>query len=367
MKTKNTAKEFGDKFPVKNVGKRLVFCLVIVFGLTISLIFSSLVLALDPPNPQNPTDEEKNLFNTKLNRLNVDIGKDLVSHQVNDVINSFPPGKFTTQVDCPNGSDVDRVEITVTTELIKWDPDAAKKLGDRTAMAYFWNYEVKTEDKVKKVTCRNFLMIDPVQAKNQEKDTFGQILDEALFYHEMLHGQLLIDAMKNDAKWKEKICKCKFDIGPSDKEHKVIPDLESQFRQKLGDDRDYEIVEKRLITTADKKTGKFEVEIGDMKELKGKKKITYEPYVPPGGNVEGVTFEFPSGETGKIKLKGKLIDKKKEGKVEAYIDPDNIGIVADVTINPVKEVSAITPLNFLLALLSLLGLGAIAMRKMYKR
>ena len=31
------------------------------------------------------------------------------------------------------------------------------------------------------------------------------------------------------------------------------------------------------------------------------------------------------------------------------------------------EVPAITPLSFLLALLSLLGLGAIAMRKMYKR
>jgi hypothetical protein len=50
-------------------------------------------------------------------------------------------------------------------------------------------------------------------------------------------------------------------------------------------------------------------------------------------------------------------------------DPDTMTLQLNTTaqISPAPEVPAITPLSFLLALLSLFGLGAIAMRKMYRR
>jgi hypothetical protein len=53
--------------------------------------------------------------------------------------------------------------------------------------------------------------------------------------------------------------------------------------------------------------------------------------------------------------------------VYAMDNAGNFGLSLETTVTSVEEVPAITPLSFLLALLSLFGLGAIAMRKMYKR
>ena len=52
--------------------------------------------------------------------------------------------------------------------------------------------------------------------------------------------------------------------------------------------------------------------------------------------------------------------------INASWTPENFTLQLEIktTVKPAKEVPAITPLSFLLALLSLLGLGAIAMRKM---
>ncbi|WP_406661847.1 VPXXXP-CTERM sorting domain-containing protein [Methanolobus sp. ZRKC3] len=307
---------------------------LLIMSLLFFGIFSSPAFA---QFPQDPNHTEKDLFNTIFNRLNDSISKGLVPHSVNNTSDSFF-SPVLIEIDCSEVKEIEKVEIKVTTRLINWNKTEADRLGDRTAMAYFWNEPVvKIENKIKKLNFTNYLMIDSVNATKQEKDTLGQIINEALLYHEMLHGQLLIDAMKNGANWKAKICKCEFDLGPSDMEHTRIYDLESDYRRRLGTDRGYEIVEKKIITEADI-NGNFEEEIADIAELKGKTIITPTIYVPPGGNVEAANLEFPSGETGPIKIKGKLRDENKEGKVEAYIDPDNIGIFADITVKPYIEV-----------------------------
>ena len=84
------------------------------------------------------------------------------------------------------------------------------------------------------------------------------------------------------------------------------------------------------------------------------------PYYHVVGNEQSsmtktVELKVPCGKNYKIKLR-----------VDDY--GGNVVIKDPPVFCPcVKEVPAITPLSFLLALLSLLGLGAVAMRKMYKR
>ena len=65
-------------------------------------------------------------------------------------------------------------------------------------------------------------------------------------------------------------------------------------------------------------------------------------------------------------LTGQLDNPKKAGEVEVYV----YGVPAReyvVNIVPAAKVPAITLFGFVLALLSLFGLAAVAMRKMYKR
>ena len=65
-----------------------------------------------------------------------------------------------------------------------------------------------------------------------------------------------------------------------------------------------------------------------------------------------------------------VIDVNDNGKYDAGIDALDDGDLGDagfVVVTSPVEVPAITPLSFLLSLLTLLGLGAVAMRAMYKK
>ena len=97
-------------------------------------------------------------------------------------------------------------------------------------------------------------------------------------------------------------------------------------------------------------------------------KVTITGAVNIVGGKEGVDVEQEAvGSKTKITFSGTLINPKQKGRVTAIIDPPDEIIDLVLEIVPPEEVPAITPLSFLLALLSLFGLGAIAMRKMYKK
>lgn len=145
----------------------------------------------------------------------------------------------------------------------------------------------------------------------------------------MLHGQLQIDAIKNDPKWKEKVCKCELDLSKADNKHGTIPTYQDQLRMGLAEQEGYEIVVMRNITSADA-NGNFEVVIGD---ISGKETWNNTYYIPPNGNIDPESVEIYKKD-GKLILKGKLTDKEKKGKIEVYVDPISFGIFATVTINP---------------------------------
>lgn len=318
-----------------------------------------------------PTQQEKNLFDTKLARYNRN--KAIAPHPVDDVIKSFTQ-PVVIKIECQPESKMNTVEITIKTEQVKWEPAAMGDLGAHSEAFYFWNCHFTSSGKKKTVTCRNFVMIDPSAAQTSENSgEFGKGLDVTLFYHEMLHGQLLIDAMNTNA-WKKKVCNCEFDLGPMDREHKRIYGLESTFRDKIMGAKGYTVSTQRVTTHA-AVNGNFDVSINVNHELKNKwrlnnNKYKRDPivYTPPNGNIESVTWKY-AGHDGNIRIKGKLSDSTKPGVVKVYVDPEDVCELITVDIYPYEEiyaVPAITPPLFVLALLLLLVLGAIVMRKMYR-
>ena len=325
----------------------LLLLSVLFFGL-----FSSMASA---QFPQEPPQLENDLFNTTLDKLNESITKGLVPHPVNDTINTFST-PFTTEINCSTVDDkeVDKVLINVTTELVKWNATEAAKVGDRLAGVYLWNCDITIENNTKMVNCTNYLMLDPSYVSRNNKSDFGRIVNAKLLYHELLHGQLLIDEMKAGSDWKNETCKCNFSLDPVDSEHNVIPGLESKFLKNLSEDEGFGAIEKKESTLA-RENGEFEVEIVDISDLRGEI-IAIESYVPPGGNAEDVTFEFPAGNTGSIILKGELIDKENEGKVEAYIESDGIAVFADISIEP--PVVPVPSTNHLITM-SVLGIALV--------
>lgn len=318
--------------------------------------------------PQEPNQTEKDIFSTTLDRLNESINKGgLVPHSVNDTIGTFST-PFTAQINCSDVEDkeVDKVLINITTELVKWNATEAAKIGDGLAGAYFWNPgEPVMEENVKKINFTNYIMFDSDYLSGNNDTTFGQILNDRLLYHELLHGQLLIDAIKTDANWKEYICKCKFNNSLADVGHKIIPDLESKLRKNLASDRGFEIIDVKKITVANE-TGHFEVEIINISKLR-KEFYQHGSYVPPGGNVDqnSVEFVYPLDkdgfikEEGPIKVKGELIDENKEGKVEVFIDPDNIGVFAEIIIEPVEIIIESVPTANPLLTSGILGIALV--------
>jgi len=58
-----------------------------------------------------------------------------------------------------------------------------------------------------------------------------------VMYHEFLHGQLMIDAIKSSEKWRDDVCNKppdgKIDYSYSDKDHKIINPLQQEFAVQL--------------------------------------------------------------------------------------------------------------------------------------
>jgi hypothetical protein len=80
------------------------------------------------------------------------------------------------------------------------------------------------------------LRLNPVNlTQDAERDPRNKKRTENLviLYHELLHGQLMIDAITSSAKWRHDVCNKppeeKIDYSYSDKDHKIINPLQTEF------------------------------------------------------------------------------------------------------------------------------------------
>ncbi|MCJ7423768.1 hypothetical protein MUP01_05815 [Candidatus Bathyarchaeota archaeon] len=312
--------------------KKVLKTLVIVALVTIIVSTSFEIMPVKGElQTQPPTDEEKAIFHTKRNRY-----KDLGQKSVNDIFNSLGADgsgqwvSVATKV-CPK-ADYDSCEIIIRAELVHFNctippADADGKFGRKDA-------NTNIENRVKKLRITFFLMINPELAREAEGTGVGQIDDDRLLYHELLHGQIKVDEMKNPtwAGWNN-LCECKplsewgDMIGAADPDHKTIPGLEDDYRNRLATDRNYSLTYyDETITTGDE--GYFDVQFP----------IPWEDEKPDeywdwwGHNTDDIEILILHWPDHYVRIKGRLVPIVKDGKAVVYIDPDNLGMIIHLDI-----------------------------------
>lgn len=298
--------------------------------------------AADPKNVKNliPSDSEKSDFAAKLARINAH--EAYWTHDIQEVIDGLSDSGHIEVFDCPPSSRVDSVIINIQTHHIKWTKDFKLRGVDGTILLpgqrvgwYLWNPWQKVEFGIKKINAINLIMLDPAITGPDEKDPLYKHGDETLLYHELLHGQLLIDAMA-DPTWQQQVCNCTFDTTPTDGNHKKIGPLQNDYLAFIAVGATTYI--KKPWPTMARADGSFDIEIVD-ESIFGTKQWKSKLLAPgDSGNViinnnAVYTKEVTNNEGKKVRkiyVRGKLVDKTKPGFLVLRIDPPAVVLFAGI-------------------------------------
>ncbi len=164
-------------------------------------VMMAAVPALALPEPvYDPTPEEEALFASIMERL--ESNGSAMPIAVDETLASFRKPLRKT-FDCPEGSFVRSIDLSVSTKHVRWNTKVAV---ERSLGTYKWNLDLVTYGDTAKITANNWLMIDPRPAARRESEQLsGSTTNEALLYHELLHGQLVITEM-DSAEWQARAC-----------------------------------------------------------------------------------------------------------------------------------------------------------------
>jgi hypothetical protein len=336
--------ERGEELWGKNMRQLLdvkkVLKALIVLALITTIVASSfeIMLVKGEPQTQPPTDEEKEIFRTKINRYK-DLGQKSVKN-ITDSLGADGLGQWISIATkkCQH-ADYDSCEIIIKTKLVHFDCSIGPAEGDGKFGRE--SATVTIEGRVKKLKITFYLMINPDLARKAEESTAGQIDDDRLLYHELLHGQIKVDEMKdpNWAGWKM-LCECKplsewgDMIGAGDPDHKVIPELEEDYIGRIARDRGYKLAVDRRVTNADENRD-FSVDIEIPDDILEKETLAISWYV---WKVEGVTFTKVGN---KLTIRGKIEAGATKGKVWVYLDPSDVGMIIHVDISALLPVGGV--------------------------
>ena len=186
---------------------------------------------------------------------------------VSEVVRSLSQ-PLNLSINCPQGSALQTVSITVTTTLQQWDSALQAQSSDRAGV-YLWRGSVRTGPQEKTITFDNVLAFDPATLTGTDSGALSPLdtlTDRTLVYHELLHGQLLIDAMQSSEAWREGVCAGGGpDLTPSDADHSEIPRLEQTLATRLAE-RTLNLFALR-ITPEEAQQGQFSVTLGPLDDL----------------------------------------------------------------------------------------------------
>ena len=265
-----------------------------------------------------PTQEE--IFGAKLTRLTANATS--MPIPVNDVIDSLNK-TVSKSFNCSGGSSVTKVMVNIATTVKDWDPKEAEKVKNETGETpvgiYGWDASWQVVGGVKTINATNWVMLDPnVTIPEENNPPLGPLADEGLLYHELLHGQLLINAMNTSA-WQAEACNCTFNLTPADASHVVIYPAVNSYLTNRAPTMNVRVIEP-TAKQADK-DGNFTIDLGPT----DKTEWSYYILEPSGGsNVQDIDVNVVNGT---IRVTGKLIDKTKPGKFYIRIDPSDEWII----------------------------------------
>lgn len=184
-------------------------------------------------------------------RRRLELYRVLWPHPVDDALASLK-GPVSIDVECPDDPLPDdvpsiandgrflpaqTVTISVRTFPSAWKPKTHG--ADGRDGNYSWNLPQNyTADGTREeVVAENELALDPkATAGLRAPQVRAQIPSVVLLYHELLHGQLMMDAMRGDENWQADFCSFhrpaaaeRRMLGASDADHRLIQALEDQF------------------------------------------------------------------------------------------------------------------------------------------
>ncbi len=263
-----------------------------------------------------PSAQEQNLYNElraefeKLTISKMDVG-DVLSSFSEPIVISFP---------CDAGSLHSNVDTTIQTKLAQFDNSLSHNEGATTGGIYVWKCNITISGGKMTINCNNELMLNSVAIlKSSEKDPqVKQIEDLVILYHELLHGQLMIDAIKSNESWRDDTCNNPIsedlDYSYTDADHAIITPLQTEFASKLIKDigGTFQVEE---IAPAETSSGAFSKTIGSLYD--------YPEYVKNGINISARSYNVAdikiTSQKNDIIISGTLNDKTKTGIVWLYI------------------------------------------------
>src|SRR5574341_121695 len=239
------------------MSRKYFFVIAMIFMLLFS---ASIPVYASHVKRTQPTADEKRLFDKIFERL---IEHDrLVETEIDDVKGTLSePMEIFFSCRGVSGKSVESVTIDVSTQFVSFDENvAAQHVEGMLGGMYLWDCKAVKTSYTLTIECKNLVMLNPSfmareETETNEKKIISMAENEVMAYHEFLHGQLLINAMKDTSDslgWRKDACRFfanngnVIDYSPSDVEHKIITCLEIQFLSKLIEQNDGILVVKTI-------------------------------------------------------------------------------------------------------------------------
>lgn len=262
-----------------------------------------------------PSTLEEQLYQKLLDefkRLNVE------KEDVNDVLDTFDK-PLIVSFPCDSTDLNDLIVTVVKTKLAKFDEIPIHE-GVITGGTYTWKCTITTSEGKITMDCDNELKINPnYLTQDLEKDSrIKKIENQIMIYHELLHGQLMIDAIKSSDKWRNDTCnkppEGKIDYSYSDKTHKIINPLQQDFANQLVAQAGGRMLI-REITIGETNNGSFKIKVANLNDfpqfIKNGINVSLR-----GANLENTKFTSQNSD---IFLSGHLVNETESGIAWLYV------------------------------------------------
>jgi len=210
---------------------------------------------------ESPTREEKNIFDQLLTQFEI---VNATKKDVSDVIQTFQKPLVSTFLCNPQDTNNQTITI-VKTKLAKFDESTVHQ-DLVTGGSYTWHCSETIQGGKITLDCNNEIRINPRVISNdtQIDPKLHDIENLVILYHELLHGQLMIDAIKSSPLWQQETCNIKpgenIDYSYADPDHKIINYLQTQFASAFVDKDGGKMITKE-INPDETKNGTFTVKV----------------------------------------------------------------------------------------------------------
>ncbi|MEM2785940.1 MAG: hypothetical protein QXW37_05745 [Candidatus Nitrosotenuis sp.] len=284
-----------------------------IVGIMALLLFSNVYIA---SGYVAPTTQEQGLYN----KLRAEFEKLMIPKKdVTDTLDSFSK-PITISFPCDAGSLYTQVDASIRTKLARFDSSLAHTENTITGGIYVWKCNITISGGKMTINCDNEYMLNSdAILKSSEKNVDVKLVEDlVIFYHELLHGQLMIEAMRSNESWQDDACNKPFDgdldYSYTDADHQIITPIQTDFASQLikGLGGVFKVEE---ILPSETASGTFSKKVGSLYD--------YPDYVKSGITISARSYNIANiditSQKNDIIISGTLNDKTRNGIVWIYI------------------------------------------------